>query len=68
MAESSYNLVKMGSSRRTDHHTPEQAVRVPHQPAQFKIDPTIVKLVPTDTARKYQIIPLSRSAARSPSR
>src|ERR1700674_3468708 len=29
--------------------------------AQFKIDPTIVKLVPTETARKYQIIPLSRS-------
>src|SRR5258706_847308 len=28
--------------------------------AQFKIDPTIVKLVPTETARKYQIIPLSR--------
>src|SRR3989475_1922327 len=31
--------------------------------AQFKIDPTIVKLVPTETARKYQIIPLSRSGS-----
>jgi type IV pilus assembly protein PilB len=30
---------------------------------QFKIDPTIVKLVPTETARKYQIIPLSRSGS-----
>src|ERR1043165_1835074 len=31
--------------------------------AQFKIDPTIVKLVPTETARKYQMIPLSRSGS-----
>ena len=28
---------------------------------QFKIDPTIVKLIPQETARKYQIIPLSRA-------
>ena len=31
--------------------------------AQFKLDPTIIKLVPNDTARKYQIIPLSRSGS-----
>src|SRR6476661_3371101 len=31
--------------------------------AQFKIDPTIVKLVPTETARKYQMIPLSRNGS-----
>src|SRR5215467_2809338 len=31
--------------------------------AQFKLDPTIIKLVPTETARKYQIIPLSRSGS-----
>src|SRR5207237_8741389 len=31
--------------------------------AQFQIDPTIVKLVPTEAARKYQIIPLSRSGS-----
>jgi type IV pilus assembly protein PilB len=31
--------------------------------AQFKIDPTIVKLIPAETARKYQIIPLSRSGS-----
>src|SRR5262252_9485298 len=31
--------------------------------AQFKLDLTIIKLVPTETARKYQIIPLSRSGS-----
>ena len=30
---------------------------------QFDIDPTVIKLVPADTAHKYQIIPLSRSGA-----
>src|SRR5579864_6732622 len=30
---------------------------------QFKLDPTIIKLVPNETARKYQIIPLSRSGS-----
>ena len=36
--------------------------------AQFKIDAGVIKLVPTDTAQKYQIVPLSRAGARSPSR
>src|SRR5215831_5861325 len=31
--------------------------------AQFKLDLTIIKLVPTETARKYQIVPLSRSGS-----
>jgi type IV pilus assembly protein PilB len=31
--------------------------------AQFEIDPSIVKLIPAETAHKYQIVPLSRSAA-----
>src|SRR5437588_1836518 len=31
--------------------------------AQFQIDPAVVKLVPAETAQKYQIIPLSRSGA-----
>jgi type IV pilus assembly protein PilB len=31
--------------------------------AQFDIDPSVVKLIPADTAQKYQIIPLSRSGA-----
>ncbi|MGB7220778.1 MAG: type IV-A pilus assembly ATPase PilB [Vicinamibacterales bacterium] len=30
---------------------------------QFEIDPAIVQLIPGDTARKYQIVPLSRSGA-----
>src|SRR5580765_5294589 len=31
--------------------------------AQFEIDPGVVKLIPPDTAHKYQIVPLSRSGA-----
>jgi type IV pilus assembly protein PilB len=30
---------------------------------QFDIDPAVIKLIPADTALKYQIIPLSRSGA-----
>src|ERR1700692_5434 len=30
---------------------------------QFEIDPAVIKLIPADTAQKYQIIPLSRAAA-----
>jgi type IV pilus assembly protein PilB len=30
---------------------------------QFEIDPAVVKLVPAETAQKYQIIPLSRAGA-----
>ena len=30
---------------------------------QFEIDPAIVKLIPAETAQKYQILPLSRSGA-----
>src|SRR5579885_3196112 len=30
---------------------------------QFEIDPSIVKLIPAETAQKYQIIPLSRAGA-----
>src|SRR5437868_11536191 len=31
--------------------------------AQFEIDPSVVKLIPADTANKYQIVPLSRAGA-----
>ncbi len=31
--------------------------------AQFEVDPAVIKLVPADTAQKYQIVPLSRSGA-----
>jgi type IV pilus assembly protein PilB len=30
---------------------------------QFEIDPAVIKLVPAETAHKYQIVPLSRSGA-----
>jgi len=29
----------------------------------FEIDPSVIKLVPADTARKYQVVPLSRAGA-----
>src|SRR5713101_5482732 len=29
----------------------------------FEVDPTIIKITPAETARKYQILPLSRSGA-----
>jgi type IV pilus assembly protein PilB len=31
--------------------------------AQFEIDPVVIKLIPAETAQKYQIIPLSRTGA-----
>jgi type IV pilus assembly protein PilB len=31
--------------------------------ARFEIDPTVIKLVPAETAQKYQILPLSRAGA-----
>ena len=31
--------------------------------SQFEIDPSVIKLIPADTAQKYQIIPLSRAGA-----
>src|SRR5207244_3096380 len=30
---------------------------------QFELDPAVIKLIPPDTANKYQIVPLSRSGA-----
>src|SRR3954454_7911463 len=30
---------------------------------QFEIDPGVIKLIPSETANKYQIVPLSRSGA-----
>src|SRR5471030_292487 len=60
-----YNLVKMGFVK--DEQVTALLSKQYGVPSinltQFKIDPTIVKLVPTETARKYQIIPLSRSGS-----
>src|SRR5687767_10114936 len=30
---------------------------------EFEIDPTVIKLVPSETAKKYQIVPLARAGA-----
>src|SRR5256885_15793236 len=58
-----YNLVKMGFVK--DEQITALLSKQYGVPAinltQFKIDLTIVKLVPTETARKYQIIPPRRS-------
>jgi type IV pilus assembly protein PilB len=60
-----YNLVKMGFVK--DEQITALLSKQYGVPsinlAQFKIDPTIVKLVPSETARKYQIIPLSRAGS-----
>src|SRR3954469_16256857 len=60
-----YNLVKLGfvkDEQITSLLSKQYGVPAINL-AQFKIDLTIVKLVPTETARKYQIIPLSRSGS-----
>src|SRR6266850_130815 len=60
-----YNLVKMGFVK--DEQITALLSKQYGVPAinlaSFKIDLTIVKLVPTETARKYQIVPLSRSGS-----
>src|SRR5213595_3793001 len=60
-----YNLVKMGFVK--DEQITALLSKQYGVPAinlaQFKIDLTIIKLVPTDTVRKYQIVPLSRSGS-----
>src|SRR5213595_3496781 len=60
-----YNLVKMGFVK--DEQITALLSKQYGVPAinlaQFKIDLTIIKLVPTETARKYQMIPLSRSGS-----
>jgi type IV pilus assembly protein PilB len=60
-----YNLVKMGFVK--DEEITALLSRQYGVPsinlAQFDIDPAVVKLIPADTAHKYQIVPLSRSGA-----
>src|SRR5258708_20062288 len=63
-----YNLVKMGFVK--DEQITALLSKQYGVPAinlaSFKIDLTIVKLVPTETARKYQIVPLSPSGTPPP--
>ena len=59
------NLVKLGFVKDADitallskqYGVPSVAL------ADFDIDPAVVKLVPSETAQKYQIVPLSRAGA-----
>jgi type IV pilus assembly protein PilB len=60
-----YNLVKMGFVK-DDEITAllSKQYGVPSiNLAQFELDPAVIKLIPSDTAQKYQIVPLSRSGA-----
>src|ERR1700682_3031685 len=60
-----YNLVKMGFIK--DEEITALLSKQYGVPsinlAQFELDPVVIKLIPPDTAQKYQIVPLSRSGA-----
>ncbi len=60
-----YNLVKLGFVK--DEEITGLLSRQYGVPAinlaRFEIDSTVIKLVPAETAQKYQIIPLSRAGA-----
>src|SRR5258705_9243584 len=60
-----YNLIKLGYVKDEEitallskqYGVPSIALR------EFEVDPWVVKLVPAETAQKYQIVPLARSGA-----
>src|SRR5438270_7062052 len=60
-----YNLVKMGFVK--DEEITSLLSKQYGVPSinlgQFDIDSTVVKLIPADTAQKYQIVPLSRTGS-----
>src|SRR3982751_5000857 len=60
-----YNLVKLGFVK--DEEITSLLSKQYGVPsinlAQFEIDPAIVKLIPSETVQKYQIVPLSRAGA-----
>jgi type IV pilus assembly protein PilB len=60
-----YNLVKMGFVK--DEEITALLSKQYGVPSinltQFEIDPAVIKLIPPDTANKYQIVPLSRAGA-----
>src|SRR6187431_2385230 len=60
-----YNLVKMGLVK--DEEITALLSKQYGVPSinltQFEIDPGVIKLIPADTATKYQIVPLSRAGA-----
>jgi type IV pilus assembly protein PilB len=60
-----YNLVKLGfvkDEEITALLSKQYGVPSINLP-QFEIDPAVLKLIPADTAAKYQVVPLSRSGA-----
>ena len=60
-----FNLVKMGFVKDEDITALlSKQYGVPSiNLTQFEIDPAVIKLIPVDTAQKYQIVPLSRAGA-----
>src|SRR5688500_2135412 len=60
-----YNLVKLGFVK--DEEITSLLSRQYGVPSinltQFEIDPAVIKLIPAETAHKYQLVPLSRSGA-----
>ena len=60
-----YNLIKLGFVKEEDITSMlSQQYGVPAiNLAKFEIDPSIIKLIPQETSRKYQIIPISRQGA-----
>src|SRR5215468_706271 len=60
-----YNLVKMGFIKDEDITALlSKQYGVPSiNLTQFEIDQSVIKLIPAETAQKYQIIPLSRAGA-----
>src|SRR5512145_1365339 len=60
-----YNLVKLGFVK--DEEITALLSKQYGVPSinlsQFEIDPAVIKLIPVDTAQKYEIVPLSRSGA-----
>src|SRR5499426_78963 len=60
-----YNLVKLGFGK--DEEITALLSKQYGVPSinltQFEIDPGIIKLIPSETAHKYQIVPLSRAGA-----
>ena len=63
-AKLGHALIRLGLVKDEDHHAPQPAVRRPSiNLAQFEIDRSVIKLIPAETALKYEIVPLSRSGA-----
>ncbi len=60
-----HNLVKMGVVRDEEiTGLLSKQYGVPSiNLSQFEIDPSVIKLIPAETAQKYQIVPLSRAGA-----